>query len=168
MGDPGDQENRPRQVLRVRVDLTRESDRSLKAWATVDVMRKARLELPEDWPDLPSDLPEEMVIELDQGDLGINLEILVGLALDNALKAAFEELFGVDLEMGTLPPDPGTVPAAGEFPLETPVREETEGGTGPAVEEVVMSAEELELVEVDLPPEEAGEEPFEDKEEEGE
>ena len=86
--------------LHIKVELNRESDRIVSARAGLDLTRKARLEIPTDWPDLPQDLPEALWLELGVHELPYDLEQMLAVSLESAIKTALEEVLGVELEMG--------------------------------------------------------------------
>ena len=86
--------------LSVRVELTRESPRTLAAKAQLDLARKVRMDLPAGWPDLDENLPPEMWIEIDCSGLDPNLERHLDVVLKQALKSVLESILGVELDLG--------------------------------------------------------------------
>ncbi|MFH1090410.1 MAG: hypothetical protein V1742_02455 [Pseudomonadota bacterium] len=86
--------------LHIKVELIRESDRIISAKAELDLTRKARLEIPGDWPDLRQDMPEALWMEIGRQELPYGLEQTLAFSLEQAIKTALEEVLGVELEMG--------------------------------------------------------------------
>lgn len=88
MDQPFNDQNSEFQLLPIRLELVKESDQSLYARAYVDVIRKIRIEMPEN---LPEELPEDMALEMPL-EAPINIEGYLRDILDHALRSALEDL----------------------------------------------------------------------------
>jgi len=89
-------------TLPFKIELSVESKDSLVARAFLDMRRKVRLNLPDDWPDWPADLPEDLYLELEPARFGESpeLEKAIGMLLEQALKLALEDVLEVEVELG--------------------------------------------------------------------